>query len=160
MTVTSRPSYATRRDAFIGQACQRRDVIGCSETRTVGGRRVLETRIPVRLFTSKFAMRTRLKLEQLLWHPSPPAKTRLSVSDLDHVTNIITDHVTRGALISAARWRRDRHFRYMCGRRRRLCKTTTFDLGREPLMDFLYRRRISLSRRPSFTLTAQIYTAN
>jgi len=31
-----RPSYMTRSDAFIGHPRQRHDLIGCSETRTVG----------------------------------------------------------------------------------------------------------------------------
>jgi len=38
----------------IGRARERHDSIGCSETRTVGARRVLDTCIPTRLFTLEF----------------------------------------------------------------------------------------------------------
>jgi len=37
--------------AFIGRARQRHDLIGCSETRSVGARSVQNTYIPTRLFT-------------------------------------------------------------------------------------------------------------
>ena len=38
-----RPSYMTRSDAFIGHPRQRHDLIGCSETRSAGARRVLHS---------------------------------------------------------------------------------------------------------------------
>jgi len=42
-------------DAFIGHARQRHDLIGCSETRSVGAEQVLNTRILMRLFTQKMS---------------------------------------------------------------------------------------------------------
>jgi len=44
-------------DAFIGHARQRHDLIGCSETRTLGAQRILDTSrpIPVQPFTLEFA---------------------------------------------------------------------------------------------------------
>jgi len=53
---TSRPSYTTRQDAFIGHARQSHDVIGCSETRSVGAQRVLYVSLQ-QLFTPTFANR-------------------------------------------------------------------------------------------------------
>jgi len=47
---TSRPSYI--RDAFIGHARRRHDSTGCSETRTVGARLVLNRCGPVRQCSS------------------------------------------------------------------------------------------------------------
>jgi len=38
-------------DAFVGHALERHDSIGCSETRSLGAQSVLNTRIPVWLFT-------------------------------------------------------------------------------------------------------------
>ena len=80
------------------------------------------------------------------------------ISDVDHVTTIITDHVTRDdrcALISASRWRHDRHFRYICvALPSRLCKTVTFDVcfAPQPLMDYIGAEY--LSRHLPFTLSA------
>ena len=40
--------------AFIGHERQRHDLIGFSETRTVGAQRVLNARFPMRTFTLEF----------------------------------------------------------------------------------------------------------
>ena len=40
---------------FIGHVRQRHDLIGCSETRTVGARVVLNASIPMRVFTAEFS---------------------------------------------------------------------------------------------------------
>ena len=52
-TATSRPSYITR--SFIGHARRRHDFIGCGKIRNVSAQSVLNTCIPMRLFTLEFA---------------------------------------------------------------------------------------------------------
>lgn len=67
ISATNRPSYRRlhRHDAFNGYTRQRHDCIGCSKTRTVSDRQVLNTCIPTWLFTMELAnwcSRTRVEL--------------------------------------------------------------------------------------------------
>ena len=45
LNCTEQVDPVTRRNAFIGHACQRHDLIGCSATRSVGARRALDASI-------------------------------------------------------------------------------------------------------------------
>ena len=103
---------------FIGLTCQRRDLIGCSETRTVGAQRVMNTSIGMWLFTLHWSS-ANWSLGYVLWTspgtvpittcrcdwlaaspsagPRQPSVTRLatlvSQSDLRDSQRIVTNEI-------------------------------------------------------------------